>query len=136
MSYVEDNVLEANGNITHSGETPGTDEEMSPALENLIVLTWLRLIHPDLPNLVKERYGTELRSRSLASPKLEISWALESLLEEIRTSADTKILRATTSKLRPLHAKASYHTSQPFTTKRQVKFCPLCKQAGRCDHHY
>ena len=29
------------------GETPTTDEEMSPTLENLIVLTWLRLVHKD-----------------------------------------------------------------------------------------
>ena len=100
-----------------------------------MVLTWLRLIHADLPGLVKQRYGTELRSRSLASLKPEISQALESLLEEIGTSADAKILRTTASKLRPPSTKAPYHTPQPIT-KRFVKSCPLCKQAGRNDHHF
>ena len=49
MSFIEDNLLLANGNISHHGEVPGADEEMSPTLENLVVLTWLRLVHPDLP---------------------------------------------------------------------------------------
>ena len=100
MSFVEDNLLIANGNITHHGEAITTDEESTPSLENMIVLTWLRLIHPDLPNLVKQRYGTELRSRTLASIKPEISQALDSLLDELRTAADSKVLRATASKFR------------------------------------
>ncbi|CAC5388138.1 unnamed protein product [Mytilus coruscus] len=61
-SFIEDNLLRAGGNIHHHGEVPEADEELSPSLENLIVLTRLRLIHRDLPNLVKQRYGTELRS--------------------------------------------------------------------------
>ena len=51
MSFIEDNLLVANGNISHHGEVPGADEEMSPTLESLVVLTWLRLVHPDLPSL-------------------------------------------------------------------------------------
>ena len=42
MFFIEDNLLLANGNISHHGEVPGADEEMSPTLENLVVLTWLR----------------------------------------------------------------------------------------------
>ena len=57
---------------THHGEQVPEDEELTPTLENVIVLTWLRLIHPSLPRLVKQRYGTELRSRMLASIKPEI----------------------------------------------------------------
>ena len=76
------------------------DKEMSPTLEYLVVLTWLRLVHPDLPSLVKQRYGTELRSKSLASLKPEISQALDSLLEEINNNADAKILRSKALKLR------------------------------------
>ena len=81
ISFTEDSLLIANGHITHHGEAVAYDEEMSPTLENMVVLTWLRLVHPDLPNLVKQRYGTELRFRSLVSIKPEISQALESLLE-------------------------------------------------------
>ena len=136
MSFIEDNLLLANGNISHHGEVPGSDEEMSPTLENLVVLTWLRLVHPDLPSLVKQRYGTELRSKSLASLKPEISQALDSLLEEISNNADAKILRSTASKLRQPPARGPYNRFQKPGTKPPVKSCPLCKQAGRNDRHF
>lgn len=66
-------------------------------MENFIVLTWLKLIYPELPKLVKQRNGTELRSRILASIKPEISQALTSLLDEIRTADDAKIMRTIVS---------------------------------------
>ena len=93
MAFVEDSLLHAGG-LTHHGEHVPEDEELTPTLENFVVLTWLRLIHPSLPRLVKQRYGTELRSRTLASIKPEISQALNSLVQEIRTSDDARILRA------------------------------------------
>ena len=93
MAVMEDSLLHANG-LTHHGEHVTEDEELTPTLENFVVLTWLRLIPPSLPRLVKQCYGTEFRSRTLASIKLEISQALSSLLEEILASDDTKILRA------------------------------------------
>jgi hypothetical protein len=72
-AFVEDNLLRVDG-LAHHAENITEDEELSPSLENLVVLTWLRLIHSvsDLPKLVKQRYGTELRSRTLASIKPEI----------------------------------------------------------------
>ena len=137
MSFVEDNLLVANSNITHHGDVINTDEELTPTLENMIVLTWLRLIHTDLPNLVKQRYGTELRSRTLASLKPEISQALESLLDEVRSTADSKVLRTAMSKFKfPSTRDKPPTTSRPTFTKRP-KLCPLCKEAGRPDqHHY
>ena len=125
-------MLRANG-LTHHGELVSEDEELTPTLENFVVLTWLRLIdHPSLPRLVKQRYGTELRSRTLASIKPEISQALTSLLEEIRTSDDARILRAAVAddfrRPRPGgRSDSKFRTRQP----RQDKVCPLCKQAGR-----
>ena len=68
MAFVEDSLLHSNG-LTHSGETLSEDEELSPTLENLVVLTWLKLIDPSLARLVKQRYGTELRYRTLASTR-------------------------------------------------------------------
>ena len=58
MSFIEDNLLLGNSHISHDSETPTTDEEMSPTLENLIVLTWLRLVPNELPNqmVVKQRF--------------------------------------------------------------------------------
>ena len=57
------------------------DEKLTPTLENVIVITWLRLVHPDLPALIKQRYGTELRSQTLASLKPEISQAILSWMD-------------------------------------------------------
>ena len=72
VAFVEDNMLQSGSVILHHGDVIDVDEEMSPSLENMVVLTWLRLINPALPKLIKQRYGTELRSRTLASIKPEI----------------------------------------------------------------
>ena len=93
LSFVDDSLPKTSDNIQHHGENVSADEELSPTLENMIVLSWLRLIHTDLPALVKQRYGTELRSKTLASLKPEISQALDSLLEEIESTNEAKILR-------------------------------------------
>ena len=73
MAFVDDNFMQAANNITHHFEPITEDEEIQPILENFIVWLWLHLFHRDLPKLVKQRYGTELRSRSLASVKPEVS---------------------------------------------------------------
>ena len=81
MAFVEDSLLKYNVLERH-----GEDEELSPSLEILVVLTRLRLIHTEVPKFVKQRYGTELRARTLASIKPEISQALTSLLDTWNTS--------------------------------------------------
>ena len=136
MAFVEDSLLRANG-LTHHGKHVAEDEELTPTLENFVVLTWLRLIHPSLPRLVKQRYGTELRSRTLASIKPEISQALSSLLEEIRASDDAKILRAAVAD--DFRRPRLGGRSDPKTRTRhprQDKVCPLCKQAGRSNTNH
>ena len=55
---MDDNLLKANGSIRHHGENVTNDEELTPTLENVIAITWLRLVHPDLPALIKQHYGT------------------------------------------------------------------------------
>ena len=127
MAFVEDSLLSGNG-ISHHGDILTEDEELSPTLENFIVLTWLRLIHSDLPKLIKQRYGTELRSRTLSSIKPEISQALDSLLDEIRSSEDAKVMRTATSLFRK-STPSSRQQTQRF--QQRERCCPLCKQAGR-----
>ena len=132
QSFVEDNLLRSDGSIRHYGEFPAEDEEISPSLENFIVLTWLRLIHKDLPGLVKQRYGTELRSQTLASINPEISQCLDSLLEEITSASEAKVLR--TAFKSSISVKSPKSTVQSSDIKRPV--CPLCKQAGRTNIHH
>ena len=130
QSFTEDNLLRSDGSIRHHREIPGEDEELSPTLENFIVLTWLRLIHRDLPSLVKQRYGTELRSKTLATIKPEISQALDSLLEEITSASDARVLRTAFQSSR----KSAARSSDINPTNRPL--CPLCKQAGRSKIHH
>ncbi|ESP04159.1 hypothetical protein LOTGIDRAFT_170991 [Lottia gigantea] len=132
-AFVEDNLLRQGGNITHHGVDVTEDEEASPTLENLVVLSWLRLIHHDLPKLVKQRYGTELRTRTLASIKPEISQALESLLLEIHTSEDVRTMRTSTGN-QFLFSRGNPKASNGRTTtkpNRATKVCPICQQAKR-----
>ena len=96
QTFFENNLLTVGCGIAHHGVEVTDDEELSPTLENVIVYTWLQLIHKDLPALVKLRYGTTLRHRTLASIKPEISSALDSLLEELGNASST-ILRASGS---------------------------------------
>lgn len=137
MAFVEDNLLKRAG-LKHHGEDIPEDEEMSPTLENLVVLTWLRLIHHELPKLVKQRYGTELRSRTLASIKPEISQALDSLLAEINATENANVLRASAAPFtKKYQQQPTYRRPQrgPIPS-RDTKICPLCKQAGRPDYRH
>ena len=131
-SVIEDKLLRANGNIQHHGEAPEADEELSTSLENMVVLTWLKLIHRELPNLVKQRNETELRPQTLASLKPEISQALDSLLDEIHSAADAKVLRASL-KDKPFDRSKKYTGSG---SRRTNKHCILCKHAGLPYQHF
>ena len=126
MAFFEDNLLSVHGGLTHHGDPATADEDLSPTLENTVVVLWLQLIHPGLPLLVKQKYGSELRNKTLASLKPEISQALGSLLDELHCIEDTKAMRigSTTPRRHPNSGQG-----QP----RQCPFlsCILCKTAGR-----
>ena len=77
-AFINDSLLCTDTHMRHNDSLPTEDEEVTPTLENLIVLAWLRLLHLALPKLVKQRYWRELRSRTLASIKPEIFQALDS----------------------------------------------------------
>ena len=67
MAFFEDNLLLKDG-LNHQG-IPLDEHETSPSLINIVVLHWLQPVYPSLPRMVKQRYGTELRSCTLASIK-------------------------------------------------------------------
>ncbi|KAI8503709.1 hypothetical protein Bbelb_186800 [Branchiostoma belcheri] len=56
---VEDNLLTTVGDITHHGEAVTTNEEVTPSLENMVVLLWLHMLHPDLPSLGHGKVETD-----------------------------------------------------------------------------
>ena len=127
-----DNLLTIGGGIFHHGKLPTEDEELSPTLENFIVLQWLKLLHSDLPKLVKQKYAPELRTKTLASLRPEISMALPSLLDERHSTESIKTLQLQSAKP---HAKTITNCSST-SFKKQMHVCPLCQQVGwkKTDH--
>ena len=113
MAFVEDVLLKANS-LSHHGDLITEEKELTPSLENCIVLTWLQRVHPELPKL-EQRYGTKLRSRTLVSTKPKISQALDSLLDEIRASDNAKVTRTATNTFR--HASTQRSNEAPTTTE-------------------
>ena len=131
-AFFEDNLITKECGLTHHGEKLDDDEETSPSLENTTVLLWLQLIHKDLPKLIKQRYGTELRSRTLASIKPEISQALDSLLDELHSSESGSVNReAGSSFQRSNYRGHSNNGRQQPNSGRPKPSCPICKQVGR-----
>lgn len=129
-SFFDDCLMRATGGISHHGEPIEEDEFMSPTLENVLVWLWLSLINPRLPSLVHQKYGADLRNRSLASLKCEISVAIPSLLEEITSAADVQVFRnSIRNNTGGNRFPKSYSDSKPG--KKFVKECCLCKAAGK-----
>ena len=93
MAFFDDNLLSVHGGLTHHGVQVTVDEDLSLTLENTVVVLWLQLIHPCLPLLVKQKYGSELCNKTLATLKPEISQPLGSLLDELHSIEDTKAMR-------------------------------------------
>ena len=122
MAFFEDNLLTTTCGLTHHGVAINADEEMSASLENTIVVLWLQAIHPGLPQLVKQRYGPELRNKTLATLKPEISMAISSLLDELRSQEEAKVMRA---------GGAPSFASKFSKRRIPSKSCILCKTAGR-----
>ena len=124
VSFFDDNLITEEGGLTHHGATVEADEEITPSIENIIVLLWLERINPGLPALVKQRYGAELRNKTLASIKPEISQALDALLSELQTVEETRVMRSQMN-----NRRSNQQTSN--------KYCVLCRTVNRpYDTHY
>jgi len=96
VCFFTDNLFTRASRLTHKGRPPVVDEKLSPTIQNTIVLLWLERIHVGLPGMVKQRYGTELRNKTLASLKSEIAQALDSMLEELNSvsaGGDSRVMR-------------------------------------------
>ena len=126
-SFLDDNLMHPADGITHLGEEP-IGEEMSPTLLNVCVVLWLNSIHSALPALVKQRYATELKNKSLASIREEISESLDALLAEL-SGENAAVSR--------LSYKSQNNRSRNYDSKSSPqKFCILCSSNNRIANHY
>ena len=78
--------------ITNHGEAVAADEDSH--VPHSGKPSYPHLAQTDKPQVIKQWYSTELRSRTLASIKAEISLAMDSLLEELKTTEDAKVMRS------------------------------------------
>ena len=143
VSFIDDNLLTKDCSLTHHSVKIDKDEEISPTLENVVVLLWLERLHVNLPALIKQRYGAELRNKTLASIKPEISQALSSLLEELSSGEDSRIMRAQafSSNSRRRGSRLPFNDNSNNNNSNQPrsgKYCCLCRTANRpgYDTHY
>ena len=133
--FFEDNLVKGN-DLLHNGEKLESDEEMSPTVENVITWYWLHVLHPGLPQLVKERYGTELRNKTVASLKTEISQSMTSLMGQLSSGedGDGRIFRSSGYSR---SSGSGNRYKKPFHDQHGEKSCTLCKAAGRpYNSHY
>ena len=136
LAFFEDNLLIVGDTITHHGAVVTSSEELTPSLENVVVLLWLERIHISLPGLIKQRYGAELRNKTLASLKSEISQSLDSLLGELRNveddSSSSRVMRmsASNNSYRAPRNNSRSQQQQQRSSSRGP-FCCLCHAAGR-----
>ena len=140
VSFFTDNLFTRASNLTHKGRAAVEDERLSVSLQNTIVVLWLERLHVGLPGLVKQRYGTELRNKTLASIKPEISQALGSLLDELKSSHhdDPKIMRLHQSRQHSFNrsARGGHSNSRGGFNNSNTgrlpnpKLCSLCKTAN------
>ena len=137
LAFYEDNLLTLGDGITHHGEAIVVSEELTPSMENTIVLTWLERIHVSLPALVKQKYGAELRNRTLASLKTEISQALDSLLDELKSSdRESRIMRTSGNDGRRYGGSGPSRFRGSGSNTRKVPLCCLCSDNKRPSNHW
>ena len=149
LTLVDSTLLCTGEDITHNGEAPRVDEERTPAVENIVICLWLKALHPSLPQLVKQRFATDLRFCTLASIREEISGSMSELLSELGEkdiSCNPRAFQALSN--RPNYYQPRMHNNQrfqrpQFPNPRQnfaryqnSASCPICKQAGRKDHNH
>lgn len=111
-----DNLLTTNG-LIHVDGVVHEDEELSPTLLNTIILHWLQVLHPDLRDLVTQRFVTQLRDHTYGAIFPEISRSVDAFLEELNNG--TSVNRAYNN--RP-------YSYQSFNQRPQSQFPPTYRK--------
>ena len=140
-SFFEGNLLLQSSGMTHEGVKPEEDEQFTPTLLNVAVVLWLQAIHRGLPEFVKQRFATNLRSQTIFSIREEISDSIPSMLLELQNKDDASISRATGGfqEFRPFsRGRGAGYRGSGGQRGRSFKKCTLCFQAKRPDYqsHY
>ena len=140
-AFIEDNLMKVANGIQHNGIVVQNDEILSPTLQNLSVVLWLKAINPDLPAVVKQKFATQLKDNTLHSLRDDISESLSSLLADIHDREGSVSYTKSHNPQKPSrkynNRPSNPHKSpQPYPQKK--KLCCLCESAGRhnANTHY
>lgn len=147
--FMAGNLLVADGGVTHNGVKLEENERFTPLLLNITVTLWLHTLNPNLPELVKQRFSTDLRSKTLMSIREEISDSIPALLRELQDRDGVNISRAQggyyqqgrppgrgmqrSSNYSGAEGRGGYSGGQRGSQFRRQRRCTLCHQAGRAD---
>ena len=134
VSFFTDNLFTRASGLKHKGKVATSDEKLSVSLQNTIIVLWLEKLHSGLPGLVKQRYATELRDKTLVSIKPEISLALDSLLSELNSSSEnSRVMRMQPTRSSGLQRNTQRPVANNnFQRSRDSNpcICSLCKTAN------
>ena len=135
-AFFMDNLLSPSDGLKHLDQAVAIKETMSPTLLNTAVVFWLKIIHPQLPAVIKQKYTTELRNRTLATLREEISESLDSILLEIG-GEHASVSRSTfygRQQRKPQYRYQKQTPSKPMYSR--FKSCPLCEAYNRPKDHF
>ena len=138
-AFTMDNLLQPSDGLQHLHDVSPAREEMSPTLLNTTVVLWLRAIHPSLPALVKQRYSTELRGKTIATLREDISESLDSLVAELQGESAASIARS--SVFNGNRRGSHYNKGSQYNKNRQyrqnsTRFCTICDLSNRKSDHF
>lgn len=158
LSHVRDNLLSKAGGMVHNNCVPVSNETISPTVERLVVLWWLKSIHSNLPAVVAKSYSHELQCKSLKDLQPTLLKNMDTLLAEANGLEDkinvqklyngpiTNPSQSAFSKNKRYN-KFSYSNNRTRNsgfnsrnisksdTNNKIRFCILCKICKRDSRH-
>ena len=123
---------DSGGKVSFNGLIPQEDEDLSPTLENDVVLDWLEAIGGSkLVEHIFRVFSKELESESLFDIRLRISESLPSLISEtdIQAELNRASVRAPFKPFRKAESRQSPSTASSFNTAQRQR-CKLCQQVN------
>ena len=142
-TFMEDNLLTKSGGVKHEDVKQETDEVFTPTLLNVLVSCWLNIISPALPSLIRQRFSTQLREKTVFSIREEISDAIPILLEEVE-NREGLISRTYEGVVNRSGGFRKGRSAGNYESKRRKghfnsnkRKCCLCEASGRqSSNHY
>ena len=147
---MEDTLLTKNGGVRHNNIAQDKDEEMTPALESVVVKDWLIAVGGQgLFEHCCRVYAKDLETETLASIQVRIAQNLETLMADVEANTSVVNISKTFSNMRPFrpNQRNPRMSTQRFRGKPQnsrsdrgrsrrvpEKTCTYCKKLGRRDY--